>query len=29
VIAWDAGQTAETEELIRRALRAAGGHGYL
>ena len=29
VHAWDAGRTAETEELIRRALRAAGGHGYL
>ena len=29
VHAWDAGQPAETEELLRRAVRAAGDLGYL
>jgi hypothetical protein len=29
VHAWDNGQAAETEELLRRAIRAAGGLGYL
>src|SRR5258708_28575123 len=29
VCAWDAGRPGETEELLRRAVRAAGGLGYL
>jgi hypothetical protein len=29
VHAWDAGQPAETEELLHRAVRAAGDLGYL
>jgi hypothetical protein len=29
VHAWDAGEQAETEELLGRAVRSAGGFGYL
>ena len=29
VHAWDAGQPAETEQLLHRAVRAAGDLGYL